>query len=213
MRDKLALTNISKAIQKIQNIRQQITNCKYCIATLLCGLCLFVPNNISAVCKYQIDMGGNSLRNINGIVFSADIKFYIPYITIAGVKYANTKVSDGLLDSSYSSCTSSDGNAYYLVTGTQRLTACPSGSRLHNIGSSTGSPTPKQVFDAVGIGVARSTSCVVEAIYIAATDGGMRYFHQGDHNGNNPVAGDEWSYVSSGYGSFSATPLCKLDYQ
>ena len=216
MRDKLAITNISKAIhkmQKIQNIGQQITNCKYCIATLLCGLCLFVPHNINAVCKYHIDMGGNALRNINDIIFSANVKLYMPYITIGGVKYATFKVSDGLLDSSYRKCTSSDSNVYYLVTGTQRLTACPAGSTLKNIGSSTGSPTPKQVFDAVGTNLGGVPGCSSARIYIAAADSGMRYFNNADHSGNNPVAGDGWSYVSSGYASYTAIPLCKLDWQ
>ena len=209
MRDKLAITNISKAIQKIQNI----WHCKHCVATFVLFALVAVPHNISAVCSSNVDMGNHKLVNIGAMYFSGNLKMYTKYMTIGGVKYASFKVSDGVFSSSYQQCTSSNGNAYYLVTGTERLTACPAGSTLKNIGSSTGSPTPKQVFDAVGTHLGGTPGCASNRIYIGAADSGMRYFNNLDHSGNDPVAGDTWSYVSSGYYSYTTIPLCKLDYQ
>ncbi len=202
-----------KILQTIQKLTIGLKKCKYCIAGFALFMLVVLPHNIQSSCDYTLDMNGHSLTTVGNITWVNNQKQYYGTVTIAGIKYVSTKVGQGFQGNSYEVCTSSNGNAYYLATGAQRLSACPDGSSLITIGSATGTPTPKQVFDTLGIGIGGAPNCISNVIYIAATDSGMRFFNTVDHNGNNPVASNTWSYISSGYGSYTTMPLCKLDYQ
>jgi len=214
MRDKLAITNIVKAIQKVQKIQkigQQITNHKHCLSVFVLFLLVVVPHNISAVCSSDIDMDTHSLINVDELYFNGRIIMYDQKsFEIAGVRYVSALVSDGMFASTNSrTCTSTNGNSYYLVSKNDRLTACPADSSVITIGATNNTPTPAQVSSIIGNNVAAvSTGCLTNRFYMITDDTDMYYKY---FSGSTP-SGD-WQTVSWGSGGWEGLPLCKLDFQ
>ena len=200
----LNLISQTKLITKLQN-------CKHYIATLLCNLCLFVPNNISAVCSSDVDINNHVMINIDAVEFHDRIKMYSQKnFEIAGVRYVSTKVSDGVFAGRQSrTCTSTNGNAYYLVSKNNRLTSCPDGSSIVTIGSTSATPTPAQVSSVIGNEIASiGGGCLSNRFYMMTDDTDMHYTW---FSGSAPSGG--WSTISWSSGSWEGTPLCKLDFQ
>jgi len=123
-----------KISQTIQKLIKKLQECKHCIATFAISVLLIVPHNISAVCSSNVDMGTHNLVNVGAMYFNGPVKIYMPYMTFGGVHYASPLVSDGLFDSSYSKCTSTNGNQYYQISSSQRASACPDNTTLISLG-------------------------------------------------------------------------------
>ena len=97
---------------------------------------------------------GTPLTAVCNITWVNNQPQYYGTVTIAGIKYVSTKAGQGLQGNSYKVCTSSNGNAYYTLSGaeTKASGTCPAGSTLQALPATTGHPTPAEVFNVIGKG-------------------------------------------------------------
>ena len=205
----LILVQYSKIIKgdKI-NTRQPKTTLKNCLISLVLTL-VVLPHNIQSACSSDVSMDGYKLENVTAIYFSGDI-YPIPFtMVIDGIKYASTKLSDGVFDGSYKQCTGSDGNAYYTLSGpeTKAAGACPTGSTLQALPATNGRPTPAEVDNAIGRAV-WINSCRNWQIVLQGTNTNQDRYAEGSITVST-VWKNHWASGENHHGF----PLCKLDYQ
>jgi len=191
----------------LQKLIKKLQECKHCIATFALLILFIMPHNVQSVCNNNVDLDDNIIVGVRFLHFHRAPP--MPSINLNGVNYASPRVSDGLFNSAYRTCTSSDGNSYYLVVPSQFANACPDDTTLISLSSASASPKPIHAWKAVGA-VAFNAGCRTDRIFIAVDDSNTMYNRNAGTNG--PSATENWS--TSGWSStFAGLPLCKLDYQ
>ena len=212
---KNAKMQISHTLKQLQTkLITKLQNCKHCIATLICGLCLFVPHNISAVCDYLIDMNGYSLTNVHTIQWYGNRNKVPAFgaVTIGGVKYISIKEYNGYpltnTNSDWSLCTSSNGKKYWLFNLDKAATSiCPVGSTFHAPASASGHPTGAELKSVVGQIRYYSSGCRTDGLYLHKGPA-QDFYYLNTFTGFNV----DWN-TNSITNSRRGIVLCKLDFQ
>jgi hypothetical protein len=150
--------------------------------------------NLNSVCVANVDMGRNDLINVKHLMVDGDIELggvVQKFINIGGTLYIDPEVSALNFPNSKKSCQSSNGKWYHLFKGDERISACPSGSILEDIGYM---PTPAQARAVFGlVGVADATLACSQnllIIYERSYRNGFRYSYAtsslwNSHNDNS----------------------------
>ena len=203
--------SIKQGIKMLNSISQtklltKLQNCKHCLAIFVLFLLVVVPHNISAVCSSDVDLDSKVIINVDYVEWNQKMP---AYVTIAGAKYASSKVSDGLFSSSYQQCTGSDGNSRYTLSGPEAKAAgaCPAGSTLQPLPDLTGHPTPTEVDNAIGKTV-WINACRDWQIVLQGTDSNADRYAE-----NTITASTDWLNHGSSGERHHGFPLCKLDFQ